>query len=590
MTNLSKAFAIALSMTVGIASVGLAQTTGKSRVVLTLDKGEFFLGENVLVHYCFENTSDQPITVSVGSDYRGASRSLRFKVTVTDDAGTAMPDPDPSGYSLGGIGGSPQIEKGARWCQSLPLMRYARIDRPGNYEVRVVHDLGLPAGEAPEGRVMLRLTMPTDAQAEEVIVAMAALPPNPGTVMGRLSKPYADFSALRYGVYLPPLFRRARTGDAVSSTAIGAIPTPEATRALVGLLGESNAAVSRAAARALSARLPDPALDGALGPRNVFDNELKDARRYLINASWRPEFAMDVRSAAMKFLEASDTEDVRLGAFMLQAVGVPGDGALLSVALTRAIENTRTLPFETGVYPRPRGSVMELLRTADILVGRGYAPLTPGDTPGGLALWLVALGHGARPGGWQDDVARALIHPIPFVRELAMERLQAEVPDVFIPAIGENLKSSDPDVQIAACNLVARSRISVLHTQVSEARTAKEWTLRECGNTLWALGARFERVEILVSRLTEPAMAATVLEHLLGLLDNDGWSGCCAVPGDQAQALSVRWRALVTSHRADIEAGREIPLEAQDVTPDLLPPGMALHRRGKPNWPSDRTQ
>jgi hypothetical protein len=427
---------------------------------------------------------------------------------------------------------------------------------------------------------MLRLTMPTDAQAEEVVVAMAALPPNPG-VMGRLSKPYADFSALRYGVYLPPLLRRARTGDAVSTTAIGAIPTPEATRALVGLLGESNAAVSRAAARALSARLPDPALDGALGPRNVFDNDLVDVRRYLINASWRPEFAMDVRSAAMKFLEASDTEDVRLGAFMLQAVGVPGDGALLSVALTRAIENTRTLSYESGVYPHLRGSVMELL----------YAPLTPGDTPGGLALWLVALGHGARPGGWQDDVARALIHPIPYVRELAMDRLKGEVPDVLIPAIGENLKSSDPDVQIAACNLVARSRISVLRARVSEAyQTAKEWTLRECGNTLWALGARLERVEILVSRLTEPAMAATVLEHLLGLLDNDGWSGCCAVTGDQAQALSVRWRALVTSHRADIEAGREIPLEAQDVTPDLLPPGMTLHRPGKPNWPSDRTQ
>src|SRR4026209_1829339 len=127
MVNLSKVSAITLGISLCVAPMlWAAQTTGKSRAVLTADKNAFFLGENVLVHYCFENTTTGPIKISVGGDYRGSTRSLRFKVTVTDDTGTVMPDPDPSGYSLGGLGSSPQIDPGGQWCQSLPLMRYAR--------------------------------------------------------------------------------------------------------------------------------------------------------------------------------------------------------------------------------------------------------------------------------------------------------------------------------------------------------------------------------------------------------------------------------------------------------------------------------
>jgi len=38
-----------------------------------------------------------------------------------------MLDPDPC-FNLGGIGTSPELKSGERWCQSLTLIRYARID------------------------------------------------------------------------------------------------------------------------------------------------------------------------------------------------------------------------------------------------------------------------------------------------------------------------------------------------------------------------------------------------------------------------------------------------------------------------------
>jgi hypothetical protein len=112
--------------------------------VLTANRDRFLLGENVLVHYCLENTSSGPLHIDVGGDYRGSSRSLRFEVTVTGEDGKVVADPDPKPFNMGGLGYSPEIGPGASWCQSLPLLRYARIEEPGTYRVRVVHDLVPP--------------------------------------------------------------------------------------------------------------------------------------------------------------------------------------------------------------------------------------------------------------------------------------------------------------------------------------------------------------------------------------------------------------------------------------------------------------
>jgi hypothetical protein len=84
-----------------IPAVAVGQGPTHARVVLTVSKPSFFLGENVLLHYCLENTSTATFEISVGSDYRGSSRSLRFKMTVTDELGAVVPDPDPGGYNEG---------------------------------------------------------------------------------------------------------------------------------------------------------------------------------------------------------------------------------------------------------------------------------------------------------------------------------------------------------------------------------------------------------------------------------------------------------------------------------------------------------
>jgi hypothetical protein len=132
-----------------------AVVVGKARIEIGVRKSLHFLGENVLVDFCVVNADATPLVIEVGGDYRGSTRSLRFKVEVRDAKGVAMADPDPEPFNLGGIGYSPKIEPGGKWCQSLALGRYARIDAPGRYTITATHDLGWPAKKAPSGTAII---------------------------------------------------------------------------------------------------------------------------------------------------------------------------------------------------------------------------------------------------------------------------------------------------------------------------------------------------------------------------------------------------------------------------------------------------
>jgi hypothetical protein len=565
---------------------------GSARVVLSLDKPTFFAGENVLIHYCVENTSAAPFQISHGGDSRGASRSQRFKVTLTDAAGTAVADPDPTGYHEGGLGGSPTIAPRGHWCQSLQLMRYARIELPGTYTIRVMHDLGWPKGQAPEGRTTLTLVMPTAAEAEQIVSTMLSLPTADRAGFEERRKPFQDFSTLRYRVYLPPLLRLAKAGHTPALTGLGAIPAPEATRALIDLLGHADLAVARAAAQILAMRLPDPALDGALGPRSPFLNDLRDARRYLRNAGWRGDFAPDVRAAARRLLNSPDVQDVVEGAFMIEAVGETSDAAALSKALTTGLRKTVSLPFEAGIYPRPRGAMHELIRAAEALVSRNnVAPARPKE-PGDLALWLIAVGRGARPDGWQDRFAAILAHRLLYLRELALTQLPTDAPARLFNAVGPALRSAHIDLKIAALEVVRRAKLVKYHdTVVAIVRTARPkdtLLLSFSSNALRAIGGRVELLEIMAARLAEPDVSNDAFSHLYGVFDGvTGWGGGVTDPAE-AKMASARWRAFIAAHRSALASGQRFSLDDPAITADLVPRGWTVNRPGKPAWPPGR--
>jgi hypothetical protein len=554
-----------------------APPPGPARVDLAARKSTHFLGENVLVDFCVVDTSPSPITISVGGDYGGSSRSLRFKVEVRDAAGQVMPDPDPNPVNFGGMGYSPKIEPGARWCQSLQLMRYARIDAPGTYTITATHDLGWKSEKPPVGTTKISLAMPNAAEAENVIAAMEALPDDPNGSAGKVSPAYADFSALRYDVYTAPLAKRASAGDLRAIDGLTNIPSQAATRVLVGLLSNPSREVARAAARGLAMRLPDPALSGALGARNPFEATYADQRKYLGRA-WVPALADDVRAAADQRLASSTAEDVTDGAFMIEAVGTPADGPDVVKALDAAMDRTRTAPPETDVYPTPRGACQELLRAAEILVDRKLAAAAKPKSPGEIAVWLVALSRGARPSAWEAELGRAMRHPIAYVRQLALERApHGALSPALVTNVGADLVDRDLDVVVAAAQLAEGEHLAPLAPAVVRAMPkATDLRLNALATAAWSLGARYDRAKMLVSMLSNAAAFPQAFSELAGVIAHHGSSSSGQPTEAERKALAARWTQFITLHRADIEAGRTVPFKDPSVTPDLLPTAWKL--------------
>ena len=96
-------------------------------VRLEFDRREYYLGENVLAHFTLENTGEKPFHASFGQDSGQSGRSLRFKVTATDETGQMAEDPDPSEAVSSWNGGPVELKPGAKYVRSLALMRYCDI-------------------------------------------------------------------------------------------------------------------------------------------------------------------------------------------------------------------------------------------------------------------------------------------------------------------------------------------------------------------------------------------------------------------------------------------------------------------------------
>ena len=565
-----------------------------ARLTLVLDKDWYFLGENVLLHYIVQNTGGAPFHVDMGGDYRGASRHLRFKVTAVDEKGKPVADPDPSGFFMGGISYQPEVRPDKKHVQSLALLRYCKFAEPGVYTVRVRHDLGwteTAERKVPVGEIRLRLRLPTPEQARAVVEEMARAPKDPNRTAGEQTRPYKDFSVLRHPVYLPILAERARESDKDAVVGIGSIETPEATKALIDLLGHKNRAFVLHVAGILNHRLPDPEFMGKLGPRSPFRGPHYERRRELVKTTWRPEFAEPVMAHARELLSWRGKESMAYAAFMFQCLAGKDDLPHLVEALDHAVRQTEHLARETRVYPPPRGACRELLRATRMLLQRdAEAPAAPAS-PGQAAVFLMALTvrKDFRPEGWENRCGALLKHQIAYLRELTLKHTPRPLPKAAVEQLPALLGDPDIDVRIAACRATKGLREPGLLLPVLKILDSarEQWEIRSAYNAACRLGARLDALKALAARLDEPAAALICLPKLIDFaVESSGSQGVRKIEPDVARRLKAAWLRLLTEHAAALTANKRFAVGGPELTPDLLPPGYKLYKANKP-WPPD---
>ncbi len=553
-----------------------------ARVTLELDKAQYFLGENILVHFRLENVGDKPFSYSYGGDYRGGSRSARFKFSAIAPDGQPVADPDPSGFNEGGLGQTPVLKPGQRVYWSLPLIQYCRLDKPGRYTLKIRHDFGwteTPQRKCPVGEIGLTLTMPTPAEARQVLEEMDA-PPLASRGWGEKSAPYPDFSALRYPVYLPLLLARThgKTPEEFGTAlqGIGSIPTPEATLALLELAEDPDPSRAVAAVRTLNGRLPDPVLSGKLNSRGPFRDPTASARSVLSQSAWRPQFAPQARSIARRLVVSPDPAAVTSAAYLLECVGTDADFSALMSALETAIQKVPPIPVFEGFYPRSYGACAELERATLMRLQAGTRITPPLRTAAEQDVYLQSLTAqpSRRPSDWPQQCLTLLDSPVAYLRARTLATLVTLFPlpppltDTLRQRLPTLLLDQNEDIQIAACALAQKIKDPALLAPVLQALTsARDFPLpNDLTNAAVFQGGRWEALKFWADHLDDPARKMDALGMVQRILGPGGQGGYDSnYDAATGTALKAEWERFLLAHRQEIENGKTYSRDTPEV-------------------------
>lgn len=514
---------------------------------LRTNKAHYIFGEEIELTLEIRNMGRRPFSVFRGCDYRGATRHLNFLVTATHEDGSEMPDPHPNQNCLGGLGGSSVIEPGKFHSDNLKLLDYRRLTKPGRYLVTATHEWNLV------GSATIEVRDPTPAEARQLWDDLnQKMPKQPNH---HPDHKVPAFGRLTHPVYLPLLREGARAGSKTALMALGQMPDPEATKTLVELLDHQDAKFVAAVEEELYLRLPDPELDGQVHRRNIFESDDSDPRKYLRDASWRPEFAAAVRAHARKNLATADRTDRDRGAFMLCCVGTPEDWPALRKALDTALTANQGKPMADDDYPRPSIDCEEMRRAVQMLVVRGVvAPVGP-TTGADRILFVEAINRRPdfRPPGWEVTYTAALRDPLPYVRRVAIDCLPEPLPEFARKLIPSLLADAHVDVQVAACRVAYTVKAPEWKSAVMKtlAEAQNSWLINAAGNAAYGLCTPLEHMEIYVNKLTDPKAAAESLSALK-MIFRDSFSssiGNHLKTPEQREACQAAWRRFIAEHR-----------------------------------------
>ncbi|MDZ4820200.1 MAG: M56 family metallopeptidase [Planctomycetota bacterium] len=584
----------------------IAAHSDHSKAVITVepDKPEYFLGENVLLHWNIRNDGEKPFWYSIGGDGRTpyANRAIRFKIEMTDEKGNAGVDPYPNPGNHGGHGMDGLMQPKGEYADDIQLMRYREVTTPGEYTIKVYHDLdwekhafrrkyelressNIPP-EPRQGPVVttkIRLKMPTAEQAREVVEAMMKLPKDGSRSMGKKGAAYADFELLRYPVYLPIAKELVAKGDMRGLDMLGRMAFPEATTALIELMSQQDPVIAGKAADLVFARAPIPP---GYGP---------SSRTYLADRSWNDDLKKSVMTQAWKLLNGNNGKGISRGARVVQSLGTADDFPVFVEAMDKVLEKYKDNEVDQRAYLRPVSPTNSVVSAAEILLKRTAPTEIPlPATPGGAVIWLLKLGSDEkfRPAGWRETARGLIEHEIPYIRELALLNQPLPLDDATTAAVIRAIRSDYPPVQGAACDLAAKAKLKEFGPAVLQVvgSTKNQWVLDAAFRAADACGVEKDRpLEILARRLTtnEKDWNTLILRQLVdgSIKSNGGYTPDVQNWGAIVGGIRTAWLKFISANREDLRAGRLVEIDSPALSLKMFPDGYELHQNGKPSWP-----
>ncbi len=539
------------------------------RSSVNADKMKYVFGEPIALIFELRNTGRRPHRFEVGGDYRGATRHISYSVDAIHEDGSAAVDPHPQQTCMGGIMHEEKLLPGGSWKTVVPLLDYRRLDKPGRYRVRV-------SCRGPVAETSIDIRNPTREEAKRLVEEMD----------DRFEKtrrehqnavPSDGYATMTHPAYRELLVARAKAGNIHVLEALGGMPDPEATKALIALLEHPYPAFVEVVEEQLYMRLPDPDLDGRVRPGNIFRDDFIEPRKYLRDAAWRSEFAAPVRAHAKRCLAIGDDPNLYRGAFFLSCVGTADDLPALLTGFDIALNQFQSQSPEGRNGFERRIACPEMHQAVQMMIRRG-APIPAAPKTGAekiLFAEAITRRPDFRPRDWDATFADLLRDRLDYVRQAGVACIPKAPPDRVAAVVPDLLNDIDPLVRQAALKLAEQVPVPAWKPAVvaalSGART--EQAFWEANAAAKKYCTSFELTELYVERILDRETAKSGLEALMKIFhDTSG-----AYPGQSLDVPKVRqschaaWRRFIVSHREQLKT--EGPFSVMDPIPkdELFP-------------------
>ena len=555
--------------------------------------GSFLLGDAIDLTFVLSNGGTQSFRYETGGDYRGTGFPTRYKFTVVDEQGVALPaEPE---MNMGGLGWPRDLPPGGEHRESLRLQNHVRADRPGIFTVRVTHDFGWKATAEkplPVAETKVTITLPTPEQAEQRVRSLAAnQEPLKANELGAFWY-QTEFRYLSHPIFLPGLERCAGEGTMPAMEGIQRMQTKEATLALMRLLDSKNTNVVHAAALFLCRRMPARVVGGY--PRTLgWYGTQEDAAAF--RALWVPEAAGPLRAAAAKLLRSGDVKQVNTGAFIVEAIGEPEDAPVVLEALGKELADwngkVRASP-EDNILNSP-GAVDALVNALAGLRERGYRAPSAGGVAVIMARFLeLADPKVPRGDGWEQLLEAFFTQNPAMLREAAVRALPKPPTGSWEKLLMGALSDADRGVMMQACKTAGETGNPVFVEPLANiVRTERhEWVVRAASGALTQLGAHWAAVDAWIERLVDEKLYTDGLQFLADKLahpKSGGSSGRTDLPREGRVALRAKWQRFFadSERQALVQSGKPVPV-SEDQARDLFNGVLSLSIEGGKSWPA----
>jgi hypothetical protein len=564
-----------------------------ARIALVFSNGtQFVLGDVIDLTFVLSNAGPGSFKYATGGDYRGTGFPTRYKFTVLDENGTALPKE--SWMEMGGMFGWHELKRGDVHEQPLRLQNYVRVNRPGVFTVRVVHDFGWKPTEqkpTPVAEAKIAISAPNPDQAEKHVNAIEHN--REGLRDYELGSQWikTEFRYLNHPAFLPALEKRAAAGEVRAFEGIQRIETQDATRALMRLLTNDTPDVRHAAAMFLARRMPPRVVNGY--PRRPFwSPTAEEADAYV--KLWLPEATGPLRAAADQLLYSTNVSYMRTGAFIIEAIGKDEDAGAVLTAL-------KTTLHEWKSREKPEDNVLNTPGAGDALIAalaglreRGYrAPQN-----GGIEVIMARLlelddPKVPRSDGWEQLLGAFFTQNPPMLREAAVRALPKPPTGKWEKLLLGALEDHDRGVMRQACKVAGESENPAFAKPLANiVRTERQkWVVHEASEALTKLGAHWAATDAWIERIVDEDLWYESMTFLVGKLEHPKSGGSSGNRPSREGRIAMRekWQQFFSEKKrqAMVQAGTPVPV-TEDETRELLGDAYRIGLADGKDWPAKR--